>query len=287
LPGLLVALAAISTFACPAAPGPETDGRPGVAVTIATQGDFVRNVGGDKVDVTVMVPPGASPHVYEPTPSQIRALAKARMYAKVGSGVEFELAWLDKLVAANREMLVVDCSRGVQLIETSPENRGHGAFDPHIWMSPLNARIMVQNICDGLVRVDPASEDYYENSRDTYLQSLARLDADIRDGLAKINNRRFLVYHPAFGYFARDYDLTMLPIEEEGKEPTVADLARIIEQARQYNIRVIFASPQFNPESAKVIAAAIGGRVVFVDSVPADYIASLRAFLSELAEALE
>jgi zinc transport system substrate-binding protein len=270
----------------------KTDGKIGVAVTILPQAEFVESVGGDRVEVTVMVPPGANVHIYEPTPSQLAALAKAEMYAKVGSGVEFELAWMDKLVAINRDMLVVDCSRGVEVLEMigGHEEDGeveHGLMDPHIWMSPRNAQIMVRNICEGLVQVDPDNKNYYEQNRDVYLQKLAELDREVRDGLSGVTNRRFMVYHSAFGYFASEYNLVMMPIEEGGKEPTAAGLARLITQAKEHGIKVIFAEPQFNPRSAEVIAGAIGGRVVFIDPLAKDYLANMRRLLNELVQVME
>lgn len=264
----------------------------GIIVTMPPQAEFVEKVGGENVDVTVMVPPGASPHTYEPTPNQMTDVARAEMYVKVGSGVEFELVWMNKIIAQNDDMLVVDCSEGIQLIEMAGaheyegEDYEHGTMDPHIWMSPLNARIMVQNICDGLVQIDPDNRAYYEANRDAYSQSLTQLDQDIRDSLSGVTNRTFMVYHPAFGYFAEAYELTMLPIEEEGKEPTASGLAHLIDQAKEHNIKVIFASPQFNPQSAEVIADEIGGNVVFIDSLAGDYIANLRTLPGELGEAM-
>jgi zinc transport system substrate-binding protein len=264
-------------------------GKLGVAVTLLPQAEFVENIGGDKVDVTVMVPPGASPHTYEPTPSQMATLSRARLYAKVGSGVEFELTWMDKLTAQNKDMLVVDCSKGVELQPMAAGDEGEpiGSMDPHIWISPRNAQIMVRNIADGLIQIDPANRDYYEQNRDAYLQKLEQLDGDIRDSLAPIKNRVFMVYHPAFGYFARDYGLTMLMVEIEGKEPTPSGLQHLIEQAKQYNIHVVFAEPQFNPQSAKVIANAIDGRVVLINALARDYTENLRILSRELAQGME
>ncbi|MBA7660856.1 High-affinity zinc uptake system binding-protein ZnuA [subsurface metagenome] len=286
LASLLVVLLAISTLSC--RQKEEASEKVGVVVTVLPQAEYVESVGGKRVNITVMVPPGANVHIYEPTPSQMTALAKAEMYAKVGSGVEFELVWMDKLVAANKKMLVIDCSTGVQLQKIAGEHRHeHSAIDPHIWTSPLNAQIMVQNICGGLVEVDPDNSAYYEQNRDIYLQKLAKLDQDIRNGLSRVASRTFMVYHPAFGYFARDYNLTMLPVEEEGKEPTAAGLAHLIKQAKEHNIKVVFAEPQFNPQSAKVIADAIGGKVVFINPLAKNYIVNLRLLLRELVQATE
>ena len=270
-------------------PEEEADNRVGVVVTLLPQAEFAEKLGGEKVRVTVMVPPGASPHTYEPKPAQMTALAGADMYAQVGSGVEFELAWMDKLLATNKKMVVVDCSQGVELREMmageEPEN--HGRMDPHIWMSPVNAQVMVSNVCDGLIAVDPENSDYYERNRDAYRQQLAEIDREMREGLAGVENRRFMVYHPAFGYFAREYNLTMIAIEKEGKEPTAAGLAHLIEQAKAHDIRVIFAEPQFDPKSAEVIAEAIGGSVVLIDPLAKDYIGNLRLLLKEMLPAME
>ena len=262
-----------------------TGEKPMVVVTILPQAEFVKKVGGDRVDVTVMVPPGANVHIYEPTPSQMTILAKAAMYAKVGSGIEFELTWMEKLRAVNKEMLVVDCSAGVPLQEVIDEVDS-SEIDPHIWMSPGNVAVMVQNIYEGLVTIDAANKAYYEQHRDAYLQELSRLDREIRDSLSGVPDRTFMVYHPYLGYFAREYGLTMLSIEKEGKEPTAAGMARMIAQAKERNITVIFAEPQFNPQSARVIADAIGGRVVFIDPLAGDYVANMGYFLGELVSAM-
>ncbi len=302
----LAAFVGIVTLALTAfsASGCETEDKQaegiGVMVTILPQAEFVEATGGDRVAVTVMVPPGADPHTYEPTPSQMRTVSGARIYAAVGSGVEFELGWLDRLVATNRGMLVVDCSEGVELREMTEEEveaeeeehvgeeeEHAGMMDPHIWMSPVNAQQMVRNICRGLVAVDPENSDYYEQNRDAYIERLAALDMEIREKLSGLENRTVMVYHPALGYFAREYDLDMLLIEREGKEPTPAALQRLIEQARERDIRVVFAEPQFNPRSAEVIAAAIEGRVVFVDPLARDYIDNMRAIAEQMARAAD
>jgi zinc transport system substrate-binding protein len=265
----------------------------GVVVTILPQADFVENVGGEKVDVTVMVPPGADPHTYELTPSQLVKVSKAKMYAKVGSGVEFELAWMDKIIEQNKAMLVLDCSKGIQMMDME-EHHGdeddgehHQGGDPHIWLSPKNAKLMVDNICSGLVQVDPQNEAYYIRNRDEYLAKLDALDKDIQEGLSGLKNRRFIVFHPAWGYFARDYNLEQIPIEIGGKEPSAKDIANLIQKAEEQNIKIVFASPEFNPRSAEVIAKEISGRVVFIDPLAKDYIKTMRLVLNEFVQVME
>lgn len=262
-----------------------------VVVSIPPLAEFVEKIGGDKVSVSVMVPPGASPHTYEPSPVQLVEVGESRIYVKVGTPIDFELVWLDKILSVNKDMLIVDASKGVELIDIK-SGSGHieeneprsGRFDPHIWLSPRNAKTMVDNIYKGLIKTDPANEDYYSTREKGYLQELDSLDRDIGQILSVIKNRRFMVYHPAWGYFARDYNLEEIPVEAEGKEPTAKDIQHLIDQARKYDIKIIFVSPQFNVKSAEVIAREIKGRVIFIDPLDKDYIASLRKLAQEISE---
>jgi zinc transport system substrate-binding protein len=272
-----VLIAVLAIVAITRAPEAETTGKIGVVVSILPQAEFVESVGGQKVSVTVMVPPGQDPHTYAPTLNQLVAVKQAKLYAEVGSGLEFELAHMDSIADANRNMLVVDCSKGIQLIEN----------DPHIWLSPRNAKIMVENICDGLVQVDPQNRDYYIQNENEYLAKLDALDTAINSTLAGVTNRWFLVDHPAWGYFARDYDLTQLAIEIEGKTPSPKDLVDVEQEAKQHDIKVVFASPEFDVKIAQSVAEAIGGTVAFVDPLAPDYINNMYQVRNELAEAME
>jgi zinc transport system substrate-binding protein len=257
----------------------------GVVVTILPQKEFVSRVGGDKIDVTVMVPPGANPHTYEVTPAQMVKLSRARIYFKVGSPIEFELAWLDKLIAANKGMTVVDCSKGVELIQSDdPDEPG---ADAHIWTSPRNIKIMAGNICAGLSAADPANREYYEKNLDKYIVELDKLDADIAGALKGYANRAFIVYHPAWGYFARDYGLKQTCIEQGGKEPQAAYLARLITEARAQNIKIIFVSPAFDTRSAEAVAREIGGRTVIVDNLAGNYLENMRRVAAAFSEAVK
>ena len=266
-----------------------------VAVTIVPQAGLVEAIGGDKVKVLVMVPPGASPHTYEVTHEQMTTLSRAKMYVKVGSGVEFELAWMDKLIAVNVSMRVVDCSEGIRVLEMDEDHHDHDhehdhgrtGLDPHIWLSVRNAMIMAQNICAGLVQVDPANQDYYEENRTDYLEQLANLDSEITESLFEVENRRFIVFHPAWGYFAHDYDLIQIAVEQDGKEPDIDYRIRLIEEAREHDIRVVFLSPQYPTKSAEVISREIGGRVVIIDPLAKDFIGNMRAVASAMKEAMQ
>jgi len=252
---------------------PLSEKKIGIVVTILPLADFVEQVGRDKVKVTVMVPPGASPHTYEPTPIQIKKISQAQLYIKVGSGIDFELAWMDKISGVNKDMLIGDSSQGIKLIER----------DPHIWLSPGNAKIMVQNIYQTLTEIDPLSREYFERNAREFIKSLDELDEEIKVKLKGIKNKRFLSYHPSWSYFAKDYNLTQIAIEDEGKEPSAAFLVGIIEQARTYDISIILVSPQFNTKSAEVIAQEIGARIIIADPLSRDYLKNLKRLAGEIA----
>ncbi len=245
-----------------------------VGVTIAPQAEFVEAIGGDRVEVILMVPPGASPHTYEPTPQQLEKISDAVMYAKVGSGVEFELSWMGNLEDLNRGMKIVDCSKGIELISS----------DPHIWTSPKNAKIMVENIYAGLIEVDPMGQGYYEQNKINYLKKLDKVDQNIVDSVKGKQCPKFIAYHPAWGYFPRDYGLEQIAIEGEGKNPTPKGISSVITQAKENNITVIFASPQFSTSDAQTIAQEIGGKVLLIDPLAKDYIQNLEEVASALKE---
>jgi zinc transport system substrate-binding protein len=287
LPTVLMLLLAVSLIAVAAGCNREADstGKTVVAVSILPQAGFVDAIGGDRVEVVVMVPPGASPHTYEVTPDQMTQLSEAKMYAKVGSPVEFELTWMDKLIAVNKNMLVVDCAKGVDLIRSQdPDEPG---MDPHIWLSVKNAKIMVRNICDGLVQVDAANKSYYEENCADYLEKLTKLDDDLAADLSGVKNRSFIVFHPAFGYFARDYNLKQIGVEQEGKEPDADYIVRLIKEAKEQDIRVVFVSPQYSTKSAESIAKEIGGQVVIIDPLAKDFISNMRAIESAMKQAMQ
>jgi zinc transport system substrate-binding protein len=244
-----------------------------VAVSIVPLADFVENVGEDKVDVTVMVPPGASPHTYDPKPSQLVEVSEAEIYVKVGSGVDFELAWMDKIIKVNSNMLVLDSSQGIELI----------GKDPHIWNSPFNAKIMVENICDGLIQVDPDNADFYTENMNDYLKELDIVDGYIRYKLDRFTNRAFLIYHPAFEYFASEYGLTQLAVEHGGKEPTPQVMQDCIDKANQYNLQYVFVAPQFATEYCEAIAREIGGQTAPMDPLAENYIANMGRIADYLA----
>lgn len=261
----------------------ESTGQIKVATTIIPLGEFVYAVGGDRVAVTVLVPPGAEPHTFDPSPSQMREVADADIYVENGVGLE---SWMNSILSVNPHMLVVDTSKGVSLIAGMDENASGRAMDTHIWLSPRNAMIQVRNICDGLIRVDPAEKDYYANNRDNYIIKLKELDTYLNSTFAGTKKKKFVVLHPAWTYFARDYGLEQIAIEVEEKEPGPRYLTTVVKAALTNNITIVYVEPQYNPKMAEVISKEINGKVVSIDDLAPNYIENLKSVGEKIAESL-
>jgi zinc transport system substrate-binding protein len=262
-----------------------------VVVTILPQLEMVRSIGGDSVEVVVMVPAGESPHSYEPRPSQLIGVSRSKIYFKVGSGVDFELSHLDTIMEQTTNMDVVDCSEGVELLSYDEHYGGaahseddHGGGDPHIWLSPGNMKKMAGNVLEGFIDRDPENEDSYRQRYDDYISRLDSLSDELETILSPYEGRKFLTYHPSWGYFGDDFNLTQISIEEEGKQPGPQGVNAIIEQARAEKIKVIFIEPQFDRSSAEEIANEIGGDVVVVDPLAPDYMENLKHVGEEMAD---
>jgi len=261
-----------------------------IVVSILPLAEFTEKIGGERVHVSVMVPPGATPHTYEPTPGQFVEVSKAKMYVKVGSPIDFEVVWFDKIRSMNTSMVICDASQGLELVQDEhvhADDNHQRSYDPHVWLSVKNARIMVKNIYTSIIVIDSTNKAYYAKNLEKYLSGLDSLDGEIAQLLSAKLHRTFMVYHPAWTYFARDYNLTQIPVESQGKQPTAKNIQRLIKDARTNNIKCIFASPQFNRESAEVIAREIGGRVMFIDPLEKSFISNMKAVAQLLSETLE
>ncbi|NVM57103.1 MAG: zinc ABC transporter substrate-binding protein [Desulfobacterales bacterium] len=257
-----------------------------VFVSILPQAYFVERVGGERVDAYVMVGPGHSPATYEPMPKQMAELSKARLYFRIG--VPFENVWMARVSKENPNMKVIDTRRGIELFAAKPSHHakseqhmeGHGETrglqNPHIWTSLRLVKIQAQNIRDALIEEDPNHRDYYQSNLEAFHDDLDKLDAEITEILKSLNARKFMVFHPAWGYFARDYGLEEIPVEMEGKEPSAKTLACLIECAIGHGIRVVFVQQQFSKKSAEVVARTIGGRVIKIDPLAKDYLNNMR-----------
>lgn len=264
-----------------------------VVTTIQPLEYFIEEIGGNYVSITTMIPPGGNPHTYEPTPKQMRSVSRADLYVKLGSGVEFELMWMERLESLNTNMAICDISDGIDLIETGVNNHAdehdssdhvHGSKDPHIWLSPVNGMIIARNILSALTKIDPANRKYYSDNASRLINELNLLTTEIDNRLKGLDKRVFLVFHPSWGYFARDFDLVQIPVESNGKEITPYSLSRVIKIAQEKGIGAVFASPQFSDKSASVVANEIKGKLVMIDPMKKEYIDNLRAVSVALME---
>ncbi len=314
-------------------PAAETADQPDVmriAVSILPQQYFVERIGGEHVQVTVIVPPGSSPETYEPRPAQLRELSDADAYMRIR--VPFEEAWMDRIASANPNMRLVDTIAEVERMPMiHPHTHGdeehadhhddnhdddHDADhhndheadhdddheadhhddheadhhdappDPHVWLSPIEVERQARAIHAALVDLDPANEDDYDRNLAAFVQDIETLRKDIEATLADVPQRKFMVFHPAWGYFARDFDLEMLPVEIHGREPSAAELAMLIREAREENIRVIFAQPEFSTAAAETIADEIGGEVILISPLAPDWLANMRHVADTFARVL-
>ncbi|UZP68648.1 zinc ABC transporter substrate-binding protein [Desulfovibrio mangrovi] len=269
-----------------------------VVVSIVPQQFFVERIGGEFVDVSVMVQPGASPATYEPKPRQMAALSGATLYFAIG--VPFENAWLPRIQAANPAMKIVYMDKGVHklpMAEHHHENKaGHeehkqsmndeqGGLDPHVWLSPMLMKHMGITIRKELSKADPAHAAIFRTNFAELEKEIDALDRELMDVFAPIpqEKRIFMVFHPSWGYFAMNYSLKQVPIEYEGKEPTPRILKELMEEAAGMNVRTIFVQPQFARKSAEAIAAHINGSVVVADPLAYDWFANLREVARNLA----
>jgi zinc transport system substrate-binding protein len=259
-----------------------------VFVSIPPQKYFVEKIGGNLVNVSIMVTPGSNPHNYEPKPIQMTALSKAKIYFAIG--ITFEDAWLSRFADINPKMRIVRTEEGIEKISMAPHEHPqagdgrhpskhmeeHETKDPHVWLSPMNGLIMAKNILKALQDQDQSSSQKYNDNYEAFVKEIENLDAELKSLFADKKGMKFMVFHPAWGYFAKAYDLVQVPIEVEGKEPKPAQLKELIQLAKKEKITVIFAQPQFSARSAETIAKEIGGKVVMADDLAADWAENLR-----------
>ncbi|MEZ4600668.1 MAG: zinc ABC transporter substrate-binding protein [Syntrophotaleaceae bacterium] len=259
-------------------------------VSVLPQKYLVERVGGEHVEVSAMVGPGRSPHTYEPTPRQMSELSRTRVFFQIG--VPFEQVWIKRITALNPALELVDLRKGIRLLPSPAHHHdhhhGHGEeLDPHIWTDPMLAKIMAGQILETLSRLQPQRKADFTANYQALVADLAELDRYIRDRLDGVKQRRFLVFHPSWGYFAAAYDLEQIAIETEGKEPGPRALARIIDLARKNNIRTIFIQPQFSRTTAETVARAIDGKVEAIDPLSEDYLDNLRKAADAFVLSLE
>jgi len=245
-----------------------------------------------------MVLPGANPATYEPKPKQMVALSRSKAYFSIG--VPFEKSWLPRITRMYRDLPIIPTDKGISkrlmrnFHSSGNPSDGQGkkakrveGGDPHIWLSPPLVMVQARNILEGLSRIDPTHEDLYQKNYNRFMRELEKLDTELRGLLGEYDGRSFMVFHPSWGYLAETYGLRQIAIEEEGKAPGPGQLRAFIGLAKKEGAKAIFVQPQFSMKTARVIARAIGARVIPADPLAQDWAENLKRVAKALREALQ
>lgn len=263
----------------------QTDGKI-VTVTIEPQRFFAEKIAGDKFVINCVVPSGQSPETYDPTPRQMVQVGKSIAYFQIGH-IGFEQAWMDKIKENNPQLKIFDLSEGMNLLtESEEEGEGHqheehdgeecsehhhhpGGVDPHTWSSIAGAKVIAWNTLNAFIELDKENTKYYWENYNKLLAEIEETEKTISQLLKPLTNRTFIIYHPALTYFAEEFDLTQLCIEMDGKEPSPAQLKRLVETAREHHAKVVFIQQEFDKKNAELIARETGCELVVIN--PLDY----------------
>lgn len=280
-----------------AAPIGDNSTQTNVTVSIVPLAYFAERIGGDWVNINTMVGPGEEPHTYEPTPDQMKAIANSAIFFSIG--VEYEDVWLPRLEETNPDMAIVDTSAGIDRIpvatsvtevgvqpedEEDDHDHDEGNLDPHVWLSPENGKTIAENMLNGLIEVAPEHEADFRSNTEALIAEIDTLDAQIQEILAGDQARSFMVFHPAWGYFAKQYDLDQIAVQVGGQDPSASELADLVDIARERAITVIFVQPAFNSASADALAQEIGGAVAAADPLAEDWLENLKIVANTFAE---
>ncbi len=267
-----------------ASPADKEDDKLTVAVSIIPQETFVKEVSGNMVDIITAIPPGKSPENYAPSPMEIEKLSRSSIYFTIG--VPAETGILDKLNDINGSIKIVDLADKVKEqypeIEVAPGHR-----DPHIWLSPKRASVMVDIISQELSDADKENSGRYRENAQLYIEKLIELDKEISGLFSNLKNRTFIIYHPSLGYFADDYGLNMVSIEEGGKEAAPSNLQKVIDIAREQNIKTVFYQSEIDSKQSSVLADEIGGKPVQVAPLAPNYIDNIKKIAAEIINSFE
>nr|WP_321302590.1 zinc ABC transporter substrate-binding protein [uncultured Trichococcus sp.] len=255
--------------------------KPVVAVSIVPERTFVEAVAGDSVDIVTLIPPGSNPGNYEPTAQEMEAFSDAALYFSIGVATE-EANILPNV--GDMEVVPLEDEVAAVYADRTFESGGR---DPHIWLSPKRVKVMVEAIARELGELDPDNQELYEQNAADYIAQLDEVDQAIQAALEGVESKQFIVYHPAFGYIAEDYGLTMYALEQDGKEATAQHLQEMVDLAKAENIKVIFYQEEMDSSQAEAFAEEIGGQTIQLAPLAADYIANLENMARTMTEAMQ
>ncbi len=268
-----------------------------ITVSIAPEAFFAQRIGQGRLDIQVMVPPGASPATYEPTPKQMTRLAETKLYFT--AGVPFERALVSKIakifahikivatepaIDSHSENFHTDDSHTDNPHTDDPHTDNPYSDDPHTWLDPVMAKDQARIIAAALIEADPAGQAQYQQGLAELIKDLDQVNSEIADLLGPHAGKEILVFHPAYGHFTRRFGLKQLAIQIQGKAPSAKQLTELIQTARASGFQIIFVQRQFSAKTASVVARQIGATVVEIDPLSGDYLSNLRVMASAIEQ---
>lgn len=248
-----------------------------IAVTILPFADLVKNIGGDLVDVIVMIPPGVEPHTFEPTPQQLKELSNTKLYFRVGNVLEFENHWLDKVKSNAKSIEFIDCSKNITIIDNNP----------HYWTGIDESKIIIENIHSALINKFPEQKQAFDDNKFAYLNKIDSVENIYKHDLFLLKGKILLDYHPAWIYLTNAYGIIEMSIEQEGNEPKPDDLKKIINIAKEKKIKAIFVSPQFDKSNAETIAKEINASLIEINPLPEKFLDNFQDVAKKIIENLK
>ena len=273
-----------------------------VAVSILPQKYFVERIASSRANIIVVVPPGASPAAYEPSPSDMRNISQADIWFTIGVG--FERAWIPRFKGSNPNMIIISTVRDIDRLPIDrygiPEeiassntygDNGHdhtgGWEDPHVWLSPSLVRKQAVVIAECLSDLDPETATHYRTNLESFIIEIDSLQNSIHAVLDPIQGSCFMVFHPAWGYFADEFNLVQIPVEVSGNDPSPGEMSRLVDLAKDQNVQAIFVSPQFSTSSAEAIASEVNAKIIYIDPLAEDWRKNLMHVAEELAGTMD
>ncbi len=285
---LLAILIAVLLGSCNS---PELKQKPSVVVSILPQKYFVEQIADTLINVEVMVPPGSSPETYEPTAMQLQMFSKAKLYFSLGL-LDFEKTTLKKVADQNSSVRVINHASSLNLIEGSCDHshEGHShahGHDPHVWLSPAEVSAMKADILAALSKQFPEYSNEFATNASRFQTEIDSLNSYITRSLSSYKGAKIFIFHPALTYFVRDYSLVQVSLEEEGKSPSAMHLKKVMEQARNEGAKTIFIQKEFDANTAKTAAADIGGEIVVINPLEANWLSNMYSITDKVKKAVE
>jgi zinc transport system substrate-binding protein len=252
-----------------------------VVSSIEPVASLIKSIAEDRVEVVTIVKVGASPHTYEPKISEMRKVERAKLYFAIG--VEFEKSWLSRFESQNSSMKIVHLDQNIEKISAKVGKRER--YDPHIWLSPKNMMSISEKILDALVSLDENGREFYERGFKKLILEIKNLDKEIKSILSKVQKgKKFMVFHPSWGYFAKEYGLVQIPIEFEGKEPKISWMIKLVKMAKREKIGVIVVQPEFSSKSVKILDRELDVEVLALSPLSLEWQDGLISLAKAIAE---